>query len=250
MDSALIRRLSAEAVGTLILVYFGCTATVMGGVALDQSGALTGAVGFALALAIAIWLVGPISGGHVNPSVTLALAIRGRFAWADVPGYVGAQLLGGFVGALLFWATYGKAGITAGLAATHVADDSGRGLFGAFLAEVIATCLFVLVVLAVTATGTAENRATGLSIGAGLGTAILAIVAMSGASLNFARTFGPELALTIGGGADDWSTIWIYLLAPAIGAALAALAYPYGSPSPAAAVPAPRSTKATTKAAS
>jgi len=225
-------RLGAEAVGTLILVYFGCAALVNG-----ASGLLGASVAFGLALAAAIWIVGPISGGHFNPAVSLAAAIRGRLPWIEAAMYAGAQIVGGFAGALLLWATYGQDGVAAGLGATRIAESasSGAGLIGALLAEAIATFLLVAVVLAVAGRDVAVDAAApaersagigpGLAIGFMVALGMLAIGAITGASMNFARTFGPDLTLALAGGNTAWSDIWVYLLGPAIGAAGAAYAY-------------------------
>jgi MIP family channel proteins len=226
-------RLGAEAVGTLVLVYFGCAALING-----ASGLLGASVAFALALAAAIWIVGPVSGGHFNPSVSLAAALRGRLSWIDAGLYAAAQLVGGFVGALLLWATYGQDGVAAGLGATRIAESasSGAGLVGALLAEALATFLLVAVVLAVAGRDAAVDEATpadrrtagigpGLAIGSMVAIGMLAIGAITGASMNFARTFGPDLTLALAGGTTAWSDIWVYLLGPAIGAAGAAYAY-------------------------
>lgn len=231
MRSGLVMRLGAEALGTLLLVYFGCAALVNG-----ASGFLGSSIGFALALAAAIWIFGPMSGGHFNPSVSLAAALRGRLGWSEAGMYAAAQLVGGFVGALLLWATYGQDGASAGLGVTHLSEaaDSGAGLISGLLAEAIATFVLVSVVLAVAGRDTAVDEATpaqrgngigpGLAIGLAVALGMLAIGAVTGGSMNFARTFGPELTLALAGGDAVWSGIWIYLLGPAIGGAAAAYA--------------------------
>src|SRR5262245_10158797 len=110
MSPNLVQRLSAEALGTLLLVFFGTAAALAA-----TAGAFGTALAFAIALTLVVWMFGGMSGAHVNPTVTIALAVRGRFPWRDVPGYVLAQVVGGVLAGLLAWAVYGKAGITAGL---------------------------------------------------------------------------------------------------------------------------------------
>jgi MIP family channel proteins len=222
MRSGMAVRLGAEAIGALILVYFGCGAIISG------LGGLVGvALAFSVALGAAIWILGPTSGGHFNPWVTLAFALRGRFPWVDAAMYAGAQIVGGFVGALLLWATYGGTAVDGLLGATHVADNAqnGKGLVGALLAEAIATFLLVCVVFSLTATDRAVHMTSGLGIGLAVGVSVLAIGVLTGASMNFARTFGPELTLTFAGGSSDWGHIWVYLVGPAIGAVAAAYAF-------------------------
>jgi glycerol uptake facilitator protein len=221
MRSALVLRLGAEVLGTFVLVYFGCAAIVGG------AGIVGFSLAFGLALAAAIWVFGATSGGHFNPSVTLAVALRGRLSWADAGMYFVAQLVGGVLAALLLWATYGEDGLTGKLGATRLSPeaDSGVGLLSGVFAEAIATFMFLLVILALTTGPRVGNRTTGLGIGLALGLANLSLAAVTGASLNFARTFGPELALTVAGESADWSHIWVYLLGPAIGAAAAAFTF-------------------------
>ncbi len=222
MRSGLAVRLGAEALGTIFLVYFGCAAVVAG-----LGGLLGVALAFAVAIAAGVWILGPVSGGHFNPWATLSIALRGLIGWTEAAMYVAAQLVGAFLGALVLWASYGKQGVSQLLGATHLAAgaDTGRGLVGALLAEAVATFLFVCVVAALTSGDRAGDRMNGLGIGLAIGVGVLAIGVLTGASMNFARTFGPELALTLAGGATDWGHIWVYLVGPAIGAVAGAYAY-------------------------
>ncbi|HET6214663.1 MAG TPA: aquaporin [Micromonosporaceae bacterium] len=229
--SAITSRLSAEALGTLVLVYFGCAAIVSG------AGLLGFSIAFALALAAAIWVFGATSGGHFNPWVTLATALRGQLSWVEAAEYAIAQLIGATVASLLLWATYGTAGINGLLGATRLgaAADSGVGLLSGLVAEALGTFVFICVIISLTTGARAGNRTTGLGIGLTLGLANISLAMITGASLNFARTFAPEFVLTIrGGGVADWSHIWVYLLGPAIGAAAAAFAYDRVTMAPAA----------------
>jgi MIP family channel proteins len=221
MRSALVMRLSAEALGTLVLVYFGCAAIVSGG------GLVGFSLAFALALAAAIWIFGPASGGHFNPSVTIAVALRGGISWVEAAMYAGAQLVGGVLASLLLWATYGNDGLAGRLGATRLtpAADHGIGLLSGLFAEAFGTFVLLLVILTLTTGDQAGARITALGIGLTLGLANFALAGVSGASLNFARTFGPEFVLTLAGKTAAWSTIWVYLLGPAIGAAAAAFAF-------------------------
>jgi MIP family channel proteins len=230
MPTGLVQRLTAEAVGTLLLVFLGCAAAIAAGGSL-----LVIALAFAFALAVAYWVFGPTSGGHFNPAVSVGLALRGRFAWADVPWYVGAQLVGGFAGGLLVWAVYGSDGEAAGLGASRLAEDasSGAGLIGALVAEAIIAMLLVVAYLALTDGDRAGERSTGIGLGLTYGVGILAVGAITLGSANFARTLGPELTLALAGGATEWADIWVYLVGPLVGAAAAAFLYPMLRPAPA-----------------
>jgi glycerol uptake facilitator protein len=224
MNPALVRRLGAEALGTLILTFFGGAAVVSAALhGFDAS--LLGPIAFGFALLIGITVVGPVSGGHVNPTVTLSLAIRGRFAWADVPAYIAAQLTGGVLAGLLLFFTYGNGGVKAGLAMTHVAPHAGGKLIAAaLLAEALGTFLLCFTVLAVTDPDRDGRVPVAISIGLSLTTGALAVGGVSGGSFNFARTFGPELIATFAHGPSDWGHIWVYLVGPVIGAVAAAYA--------------------------
>ena len=217
-----VPRLTAELLGTFFLVYFGA------GAATNAAGGLVGvALAHAFALALAVWIFGSVSGAHVNPAVSIALALKGRLAWVDVALYVVAQLVGAFLAALMVWATFGQAGVDAGLGATHV--GSGFSTAGALLAEIVGTFLLVSAVYILAVRERVPVGFAGLGIGVALGAAILAIGPVSGASLNPARSFGPELVLTIAGD-PDWSKFWIYLVGPIVGAILAVYAHDYLTP--------------------
>jgi len=224
MNNAVARRLGAEVLGTLILVFFG-------GAAVLSQAPLPGGLLFGLALVIAILVVGPISGAHVNPTVTLALALRGRFAWRDVPGYIAAQLIGATAAAALLFASFGNTGVKAGLAATHIAPqaDHGKYLIAAVLVEALGT--FLLCYTVITLTDPRRTGPTPVAFGIGFALAVGAMAAgITGGSLNFARTFGPELMLSFTNGAAQWGHIWVYLIGPVIGSAVAAYLNAWMSP--------------------
>ncbi|MBV1848759.1 aquaporin [Catellatospora tritici] len=213
MGSVTPSRLTAELLGTAVLVFFGVGALVTGG------SLLAAAIGLMLAAAAAAW----IFGGHFNPWLTLASAVRGSMDWLGAVAVIVAQLVGGVVGGLLMWLAYGDNGVQAGLGANRLAEaaSSGKGLVAAIAAEALA--VFVLA-CAMFALGDGERAGFGLGAVYAVGT--LAIAAVTSASLNLARTIGPELTLTIAGGKSDWSDLWVFAVSGAIGAVLAGLLYP------------------------
>ncbi|HEY8452080.1 MAG: aquaporin [Micromonosporaceae bacterium] len=221
MKNSAVSSLGSEALGTLFFVFLGACA-----VATVSAVGLGAGLAWALALIVAVWVFSA-GGGHLNPWVTLALALRGKVSWAAVPGHIIAQLVGGLVGALLAWwlfsSSLGDQG--AGLAATHTAAE-GSQLFGALAAEALATLVVVAVVYRLIGSGPLYGLGYGLAYGAG----VLAIAGLTGASMNFARTLGAELSLTFAGGEGaDWGNIWVYLVGPAVGVVLAWLLHPlYG----------------------
>jgi glycerol uptake facilitator protein len=164
-----------------------------------------------------------VSGGHFNPAVTLAFALRGALGWLDAAYYALAQLVGGIAGALLVWLTYGETGASGGLGATRLADrlDSGGGYLIAIIIEAAGAFALMFVILALTTSAVAASHTTALGIGLTLGLANLALASVTGASLNFARTFGPDLALAFAGENVMWGQLVVYLVGPAIGAVAA-----------------------------
>ena len=225
------RRYMAELVGTALLVFFGAgMATISFGFrAFGSSVAagilLTGLV-FGLVLTGLIAIIGPISGSHVNPAVTLGAYLAKRISVLDLVGYWIAQMIGGLLGALLLlWVMhtspfYSRARIGLGangygrLSLLHASGG------GAFLIEIIITAVFVLVVLSATRKE-ASAPVAGLVIGFALALVNIMGIAVDGASVNPARSFGP--AVVVGG--EALSQLWLFLIAPLVGGVLGAGAF-------------------------
>lgn len=197
----------AELIGTAALVFVGA-----GTGALAVGGLIGVALAHGLVLAGIAYAYGPISGAHVNPAVTLAVALRGKLKWSAAAVYWVAQLVGGALGAGALFVVLGGAG--SGLGATLPAPQVS--VLQAIVVEGALTFLLVNAVLRTAATKSATPFA-GLAIGLTLAALILMGGPLTGASLNPARTFGPAL-LT-----GNLGTMWIYIVGPAAGAALAAL---------------------------
>jgi glycerol uptake facilitator protein len=228
MTAGLGRRLLAEFVGTALLVVFGAGALVaaleMGEGRLDYAGLGIVAISFALVIAAVVYVFGAVSGAHINPAVTFALAVVRRFPWAEVGPYVVVQLAGGLLGAVLINAIFGS----------HASDLSASGgtLVGvgftkaqATVAEGLGTFLLVATIMAMAVDRRAPAGFAGLVIGLAVACEIMVIGPISGGSVNPARTFGPYLATDIFGGSTPWGQLWIYWAGPLAGAALAALTY-------------------------
>jgi len=224
----MIRKCGAELLGTAILVFFAVgVATLMFGFGFDggsvAAGVVATAFAFGLVLMALAYVLGPISGCHVNPAVTLGVLLAKRMSAMEATGYVVAQFVGGIVGALVLWVmfrqspSYSKS--VQGLGTDGYAKASLIHLSagGAFLAEVILTALFVFVILGVTSK--IANAATaGMVIGLTLTVVHLLGIPLTGTSVNPARSLGP--ALIVGGTA--LSQVWLFILAPLVGGALAA----------------------------
>jgi aquaporin Z len=232
IDSVLARKAAAELLGTALLVFFGAgmDTIAFGFRAFGSSiaaGIIVEGLTFGLILIGLMVLIGPISGGHVNPAVTLGALLNKRIALAEAAGYWVAQIVGGILGALLLlWVMhsspfYVKSRI--GLGANGWGPPASllhASGWGAFLIEIILTTTFVMVVLAATRKEAPRAAAAGV-IGLALALVVMAGIAVDGASVNPARSLGP--AIIVGGQALN--QVWLFLVAPLIGAALAAGIY-------------------------
>src|SRR5437763_14318489 len=200
----LSRKLVAEFLGTLALVFCGpgtaaATFMIAKSTGVQFSMAQLGVISFAFMMVIIamIYAIGHISGCHINPAVTLALAAAKKAPWSDVPGYLGAQFAGGIAGAFAIWGVLGKPGVDAGLGVlSYAPGNTGH----AFFAELIGTFLLIFVVF-----GTAtDSRATpgwyGLAIPSVVFAVITVVGPVTGAALNPARYLGPMVARAAGGG--------------------------------------------------
>jgi len=221
-----MRRLTAEFIGTFILVFGGCGSAVFSA-AFPSVG--IGLLGVSLAFGLTVlgcaYALGPVSGCHLNPAVSVGLVVGGRFPVKDLPGYVIAQVLGAIAaaGLLLLLLKATPAGYDAsvgGLAANGFGDHSpGKyGLGAALVAEVVLTFIFLTVILGATSKAAAAGFA-GLPIGLTLTLVHLVGIPITNLSVNPARSTGP--ALFVGGWA--LAQLWLFWLAPIVGAALAGL---------------------------
>lgn len=227
MSGQLSRRLGAEMVGSLLLTLFGAGAVVA---AFFHVGELTyagfGFVGlsFAISIAVAIYAFGGISGAHINPTVTLTLAIIRRFPWKEVLPYIVAQLVGGAIAGLLILAYVGTQGADlGGFGLTELAP--GVSWWQGLVAEAVGTFILVTAIMAMAVDPRGHAAWAGWIIGLSVAAAVLIVGPVSGASLNLQRTFGPYLANTIAGGDTPWEQLPLYLVGPLIGGVLAALTY-------------------------
>ncbi len=219
------KRLAAEFIGTLWLVLGGCGSAVLAaafpGVGIGLHGV---AVAFGLTVLTMAYAIGPISGCHLNPAVTLGLAVGGRFPYREIAGYWIAQVLGAVAAAgILYVIATGNGSAIGGFAANGYGDHSpGRyGLGAAFLTEVVMTFFFLMVILGSTARKAAPGFAP-LAIGLCLTLIHLISIPVTNTSVNPARSTGP--ALFVGGWA--LSQLWLFWVAPLVGAVLAGLTFP------------------------
>lgn len=220
------KKLVAEALGTAILVLFGCgTAVLMGA----QVGMLGISLAFGLAIVAAAYGLGAISGAHLNPAVSLGMVAAGRMTMGEFAGYAAAQIVGAILGAgVLYLIASGKADYAI---ATNGLGQNGYGpgylgeysLAAALVFEVVMTFLFVTVILGATGSGSAAGFA-GLAIGLTLAAIHLVGINVTGVSVNPARSIGP--AVFVGGTA--LSQLWVFIVAPLLGGVLAGVVYRAG----------------------
>jgi len=219
-----IQKYLAEFVGTLTLVLVGCGSIVVGGFGgAFPIGILPIAMAFGLTVTAMAYTVGPISGCHLNPAVTVALWTAGRIRTADVPGYVVAQLIGGIIGAgLLVLILHGKLApydiAKAGLGQNGWGPGylGGYSLTAAIVTEFIATLVFTLVILG-SSSGKGPTPFPGLVIGLTLVALHFPFINVTGLSVNPARSLGP--AVFVGGQA--LAQVWLFLLVPTAAGAIA-----------------------------
>lgn len=216
----------AEVIGTAILVLFGCGAAVLMGAQIGMTGI---SFAFGLAIVAAAYGLGPISGAHLNPAVSLGVFLAGRMSGAALASYVAAQLVGAVIGAgLLYLIASGQSGYD--IAANGLGQNGyGAGYLGeyslssALIFEGVMTFLFVTVILGATQDG-APAAMAGLAIGLTLTAIHLVGINVTGVSVNPARSFGP--ALFVGGKA--MADLWVFVAAPLAGGAMAGLLHRMG----------------------
>ena len=235
----------AEFIGTMILIILGDG--VVAGVLLknskaENSGWIVITLGWAMAVAIAVYCVGQFSGAHINPAVTIGLAAFADFPWADVPGYIIAQLLGAFVGAIIVWLAY----------LPHWPETEDEGLkLGVFctapaiynttanlITEIIGTFVLVFGVSGIVANSGAAGPVAAKVIATGINPLLVGLLVLgiglslggpTGYAINPARDLGPRIAHAVlpiaGKGGNDWGYSWIPVVGPIIGGILGAVAW-------------------------
>jgi aquaporin Z len=214
----MIKKFAAELIGTAVLVLFGCGAAVLAG--FDVVGQLGIALAFGFAIIAMAYGIGPVSGCHVNPAVSLGAFIAGRMSAKDMVIYWIAQFLGAVVGAFIL-ASIAKTGFTQlGQNGFDAGSPGGYGLQAALIFEIVATAVFLIAILGVTG-AKGHGAFAGVSIGITLALIHIVGIQVTGVSVNPARSFGP--ALLVGGQA--MSQLWVFIVAPLIGGVLSGLLF-------------------------
>ena len=226
-----IRKCIAEFIGTFTLVFIGCgTAMLVGCDAVNGSGYILTAFAFGLTIVGMAYCVGNISGCHINPAVSLGVLISGGMTIADFFSYCVSQCLGALAGSGLLSLIFKLGGVvdqtgggkgfgTNGLGG--VGDDPFAGL----LVELTLTFIFVLVILGVTSKKAGHGSFAGIVIGFTLVLVHIIGIGLTGTSVNPARSFGPAVVAAFAGNSTPISQLWVFILGPFVGAALAAVTY-------------------------
>ena len=216
-----MRKYIAECIGTFVLTLLGCGTAVFLGCG-TPAGVVGTAFAFGLSVIAMAYTIGGISGCHINPAITLGVALSGRMSWKDACGYWIGQVVGGLLAGavlLLLVKVVAAPDLTGALGSNAVANAGGMG--GAFLVEVIATFIFVLVVLGTTDSKVGAGNFAGLAIGLTLVLVHLVCINLTGTSVNPARSIGPAVFA----GGQVLKDLWVFIVAPLIGGALSACAW-------------------------
>jgi aquaporin Z len=223
-----MRKYVAECIGTAVLTGIGCgTAMLVGTDAASGSGYLLTALAFGLSIVAEAYCIGNISGCHINPAVSLGVLISGGMEKAEFVGYVIAQIIGAFIGSCADAIILGLGGLedkTGGFGANGLAGVNGSVGAG-FLVELFLTFIFVMTILGVTSKKAGHGSFGGLVIGLTLFFVHIMGIGLTGTSVNPARSIAPAIFAAINGNPAPLSQLWIFIVAPLAGAALAACVY-------------------------
>lgn len=205
----------------MVLVLLGCGSAVFNGGATSVAAVLTIAFAFGLSVVAMAYAIGPISGCHINPAITLGVLVAGRMTGKEAVGYIIAQIIGAIIGSAIIWVILHTGVAPTNPGCTTGANDFGEGMLGAALiAEAVFTFIFVYVVLRTTDSTNGAGNFAGLAIGLTLVLIHIVCIPITGTSVNPARSIGP--AIFQGGSA--LANLWVFIVAPAVGGILAGLA--------------------------
>lgn len=228
MDS--MKKYIAEFIGTMVLVVLGCgTAMLVGCDAVNGGGYVLTAFAFGLVIVGMAYCVGNISGCHINPAVSLGVLMSGGMSVSDFIGYVVSQCLGALAGAGVLATIFGLGGVTDktggfgsnGLAGVN--DSFAAGL----VVEVVLTFIFVMTILGVTSKKANHGSFAGIVIGFTLTLVHILGIGLTGTSVNPARSLGPAIVAAMTGNTAPIACVWVFIVGPLVGAALAALVYKF-----------------------
>ena len=227
-----MKKYLAECIGTCVLVVLGCgTAMLVGCDAVNGGGYVLTALAFGLSIVAMAYSIGNISGCHINPAVSLGVLMSGGMETMEFVYYVIAQCIGALIGSGLLAAIFAMGGVvdqTGGLGTNGLAGVNGSAVAG-LLVEIVLTFIFVINILGVTSKKSNAKHGSfgGLVIGLTLTGVHILGIGLTGTSVNPARSFGPAVIAAMTGNAAPLASLWVFIVGPLAGAALAAVCYKY-----------------------
>ncbi len=225
-----MKKYIAEFIGTCVLVTMGCgTAMLVGCDAVNGSGYLLTALAFGLTIVAMAYSIGNISGCHINPAVSLGVLMSGGMSSKDFCGYVVSQCLGALTGSGLLALIFKLGNVkdmTGGYGTNGLGGVDGSNTAG-LLVEIVLTFIFVICILGVTSKKANHGSFAGVVIGLALTFVHILGIGLTGTSVNPARSIGPAIVNAIAGNTSSLSCLWVFIVGPLIGGALAALVYSY-----------------------
>ena len=223
-----MKKYLAECIGTAVLVILGCgTAMLVGCDAASGGGYILTALAFGLSIVALAYSVGNISGCHINPAVSLGVLLSGGMKGKEFIGYVVSQVIGALVGSgilALIFSLGGVKDMTGGFGSNGLAGVGGNAIAG-LIVEIVLTFIYVLCILGVTSKRAKHGSFGGLVIGLTLTGVHILGIGLTGTSVNPARSFGPAVVAAISGNGAPLASLWVFIVGPLLGAALAAVVY-------------------------
>jgi len=223
-----MKKYLSECIGTMVLVILGCgTAMLVGCDAASGGGYILTALAFGLSIVAMAYSIGNISGCHINPAVSLGVLLSGGMRAGEFVGYVISQCVGALIGSGILAAIFRLGGVTdmtGGFGANGLAGVGGS-VWAGLLVELVLTCIFVLAILGVTSKKAAHGSFGGLVIGLTLTGVHILGIGLTGTSVNPARSLGPAIAAAVAGNTAPLASLWVFIVGPLVGAAIAAIVY-------------------------
>ena len=222
-----MKKYLAEMIGTMVLVLMGCGSAIFNNGVDTPAQVLMVAIAFGLAVVSMAYTIGGISGCHINPAITLGCLVTGRMKGKDAAMYMIFQVIGALIGSAILFLLVKLASPSFQSTTLTGANgiQSGHTVVSAFIAEVIFTFVFVLVVLGTTDSKKGAGHPAGLAIGFSLILVHIVCIPITGTSVNPARSIGPAIFEAINGSIEALQNLWIFIVAPFIGAFLSAFVW-------------------------
>lgn len=225
-----VKKYVAEMIGTCVLVTLGCgTAMLVGCDAKNGGGYILTALAFGLVIVGMAYCVGNISGCHINPAVSLGVLLSGEMTVSDFVGYVCSQILGALAGSGILAVIFSLGDVTdmTGGFGSNGLGGVGKSAVAGLIVEIVLTFIFVMTILGVTSKKANHGSFGGLIIGLTLTLVHILGIGLTGTSVNPARSIGPAIAAAINGNSEPIKCLWVFIVGPLLGAALAAVVYKF-----------------------